>query len=58
MKNIKDWTAEMNGGQKFSLPEPMKSRYAGYPESWVRFVSIIESKDRFYYQNSIVKILL
>ena len=44
-----DWTAEMNEEQEFCLPEPIKSRYAGYPESWVRFVSIIESKDRFYY---------
>ena len=41
-----DWTAKMNGEQEFSLPEPMKSRYAGYPESWVRFVAIVKSMVR------------
>ena len=40
------WTVEMNEEQEFCLPEPMKSRYAGYPESWVRFVSIVKSMVR------------
>ena len=40
------WTVEMNEEQEFCLPEPMKSRYAGCPESWVRFVSIVKSMVR------------
>lgn len=41
-----EWTAEVNDEQKFFLPEPMKSRYTRYPESWVRFVSIVKSMVR------------
>ena len=40
------WSAEMNEKQEFCLPEPMKSRYTGYPESWMRFVSIVKSMVR------------
>ena len=28
------WTVERNEEQRSCLPEPMKSRYTGYPESW------------------------
>ena len=35
------WTVEMNEKQRFCLPEPMKSRYMGYPESRVEFVPIV-----------------
>ena len=41
MKN-RGWTVETNKEQKFCLPEPMKSRYTGYPESWVEFVSTVK----------------
>lgn len=40
------WTVERNEKQRFCLPEPMKSRYTGYPESWVEFVSIVKSMIR------------
>lgn len=40
------WTVERNEEQRFCLPEPMKSRYTGYPESWVEFVSIVKSMIR------------
>ena len=39
-------TVERNEKQRFCLPEPMKSRYTGYPESWVEFVSIVKSMIR------------
>ena len=45
MKN-QGWTVEMNEEQKFCLPEPMKSRYTGCPESWMEFVSIVKSMIR------------
>lgn len=45
MKN-RGWTVETNKEQKFCLPEPMKSRYTGYPESWVEFVSTVKSMIR------------
>ena len=38
------WTVERNEKQRFCLPEPMKSRYTGYPESWVEFVSIVKTR--------------
>ena len=31
------WIVERNEKQRFCLLEPMKSRYTGYPESWVEF---------------------
>ncbi len=40
------WTVERNEEQRFCLPEPMKSRYTGYPESWGEFVSIVKSMIR------------
>ena len=40
------WTVERNEKQRFCLPEPMKSRYTGYPESWVKFVSIVKGMIR------------
>ena len=40
------WTVERNEEQRFCLPEPMKSRYTGYPESWVEFVSIVKGMIR------------
>ena len=40
------WTVERNEEQRFCLPEPMKSRYTGYPKSWVEFVSIVKSMIR------------
>ncbi len=40
------WTAEADEKQELCLPEPMKSRYTGYPESWVRFIAIIKSMVR------------
>ena len=45
MKN-RGWTVELNKEQKFCLPEPMKSRYTNYPESWVEFVSTVKSMMR------------
>lgn len=45
MKN-RGWTVETNKEQKFCLSEPMKSRYTGYPESWVEFVSTVKSMIR------------
>lgn len=40
------WTVERNEKQRYCLPEPIKSRYTGYPESWVEFVSIVKSMIR------------
>lgn len=40
------WTAEADEKQELCLPEPMKSRYTGYPESWVRFITIVKSMVR------------
>lgn len=37
------WTVEVNEEQKFCLPEPVKNRYTGYQESWMRFISIVKS---------------
>ncbi len=38
-----DWAVEVNERQVFCLPEPMKSRYAGYPESWIQLISVVKS---------------
>ena len=40
------WTVERNEEQRFCLPEPMKSRYTDYPESWMRFISAVKSMVR------------
>ena len=40
------WMAEADEKQELCLPEPMKSRYTGYPESWVRFITIVKSMVR------------
>ncbi len=41
-----DWTVEVKEKQVFCLPEPMKSRYAGYPESWMQLISAVKSMVR------------
>lgn len=41
-----EWNVEVNEKQICCLPEPMKSRYNGYPESWLRFISIVKSMVR------------
>lgn len=41
MKN-QGWTVEINEEQEFCLPKPMKSRYTGYPESWMKFISAVK----------------
>lgn len=46
MKN-RGWTVEMNEEQRFCLPEPMKSRYTGCPESWVKFKECQTVADSF-----------
>lgn len=45
MKN-QGWITEVNEKQKFCLPEPMRSRYTDYPESWMRFISTVKSMVR------------
>lgn len=40
------WMVEVKDEPAFCLPEPMKSRYAEYPESWRRFVAAVESMVR------------
>jgi len=41
-----DWTVEVNEKQAICLPEPVKSRYAGYPESWMQLISAVKSMVR------------
>ena len=41
-----EWNVEVNEKQICCLPEPMRSRYNEYPESWLRFISIVKSMVR------------
>ena len=40
------WDIVMNEKQECLLPEPMKSRYKTYPESWLEFLSAVGSMVR------------
>ena len=39
------WDVVMNEEQTVFLPEPMKSRYKKYPESWLSFISVVKSME-------------
>jgi len=41
----RDWIIELNEKQTFCLPEPVKSRYRSYPESWVSFISAVKNME-------------